>query len=77
MNLFEIAIFILFVYIMIYALVDRICKCAENRAMAKAYFASMAATPKNPFAGLNNALKAFGKRANVTTIDEGKVKEEN
>lgn len=76
MSLVEIVILVIMAYIMLYALVDRICKCAENRAMAKAYFASMA-TQKNPFAGLNNALKAFGKQANVTTIDEGKVKEEN
>lgn len=41
MSLLEIGLIMLFGFIMVYALVDRVCKCLENRAMAKAFFASV------------------------------------
>ena len=56
---FELVLFTLFIFIMVYALVDRVCKCAENRAMAKAYFASLSKSsisPAEAMAKLNAAL---------------------
>lgn len=56
---FELVLFTLFVFIMVYALVDRVCKCMETRGMAKAYFASLGKiniSPAEAMAKLNAAL---------------------
>ena len=36
-DLFGLALFVLFCYIMIYAVVDRICKCCEDCARSKSF----------------------------------------
>lgn len=63
MSTFELVLLMLFIFIMVYALVDRICKCAENRAMAKAYFASVGksvlANPTEGLAKMTAALKSI------------------
>ena len=35
MNLFELALFLFFVYILVYSLISRVCKCFEHCATAK------------------------------------------
>lgn len=67
MSLLEIGLMMLFVFIMVYALVDRVCKCLETRAMAKAFFASagkgMMGNPAEAIAKLNAALNSKSKDA--------------
>jgi hypothetical protein len=64
---FELVLFTLFIFIMVYALVDRVCKCLETRAMAKAFFASagkgMMGNPAEAIAKLNAALNSKSKDA--------------
>lgn len=66
MSLLEIGLIMLFAFIMIYALVDRVCKCLENRAMAKAYFASLGKSGVNPSEAMAKMAAAF------KNVQEGK-----
>lgn len=62
MSTFELVLLMLFIFIMVYALVDRVCKCLEQRAMAKAFFASVGKSsignPAEAIAKLNAALNS-------------------
>ena len=63
MSLLEIGLIMLFGFMMVYALVDRVCKCLENRAMAKAYFASLSKSGISPSEAMAKVAAAFnGKK---------------